>query len=140
MSTHESFNRSDDVKVGSERSFGIVFTVVFTIIGLFPLTGGESPLYGALVLAVLFLLFALFFQTPLKPLNILWFKFGMLLSRVMTPVIMFLLFITTVVPMGLIMRAVGHDAMRRKWDKNTDSYWIKRDPAGPSGDTMTNQF
>jgi hypothetical protein len=76
----------------------------------------------------------------LAPLNRLWTKLGLLMFHVVNPVVMLLLFIVTIVPAGLIMRAVGHDPMRRRFDPQARSYWIERDPPGPPPDSLRNQF
>ena len=76
----------------------------------------------------------------LSPLNRLWFRFGLLLHHIVNPVVMALLFFTTVTPMALIMRLLGKDPLRRKFDPEADSYWIPRQPAGPAPETMKNQF
>jgi hypothetical protein len=137
---HEDFSREDEIKVGSERSFGIVFAVVFAIIGAFPLWNGEPLRVWALIIAGAFLLVALIAPRLLKPLNILWFRFGMLLSRVVNPVVMGFLFFLTVTPIALLMRLFGKRPLHLGFDKETDSYWIKREPPGPDPQTMRQQF
>ncbi|MBX9635105.1 MAG: hypothetical protein K2X44_09005 [Magnetospirillum sp.] len=131
---------SDSVQMGSERSFGLVFTVVFTIIGLWPLKAGGDMRLWALGGAAAFLLAALVVPRMLRPLNLLWFKFGQLLHHIVTPVVMGLLFFLTVTPVGLLMRATGKDPMRLKRDPKAVSYWIDRTPPGPAPETMKNQF
>lgn len=138
--THETGSHAAPVQMGSERSFGIVFAVVFAIIGLFPLTGGGEIRLWAMGAATAFLVVALVQPRMLRPLNILWFKFGMLLHHVVTPVVMGLLFFGTVTPIGLLMRAAGKDPMRLKRDPQATSYWIDRAPPGPAPETMKNQF
>lgn len=127
-------------QMGSERSFGLVFAAVFLIIGAWPLKAGHDPRLWALGAAVAFLVIALAFPRALKPLNIVWFKFGMLLHHVMTPLIMGLLFFLTVTPVGLLMRATGKDPMRLKRDPKATSYWIDRAPPGPAPESMKTQF
>ena len=137
---HETLERKDDIEVGSEKSFGIVFAAVFALIGLWPLIHGTPIRWWALAAAVVFLLAAFVAQPLLKPLNILWFKFGMLLYKVVNPLVMALLYYLTVVPTGLLMRAFGKDPLTRAFDKQATSYWIERDPPGPEPDSMKNQF
>lgn len=138
--THESFTGVTEVKIGSERSFGLVFAVVFAIIALWPLKdGGEIRLWAAGA-ACAFAVVALVAPRMLKPLNLVWFKFGMLLHHVVTPLVMGLLFFLTVTPVGLLMRATGKDPMRLKRDPAAASYWIERTPTGPAPETMKNQF
>ncbi|KAF0225567.1 MAG: hypothetical protein FD176_253 [Rhodospirillaceae bacterium] len=136
----EAHGHSGPVQMGSERSFGIVFAVVFVLIGLWPLKAGGDLRLWALGLAVLFLVAAFVAPKLLKPLNLVWFKFGLLLHKIMTPLIMGLLFFLTVTPVGMLMRATGKDPMRLKRDPAATSYWISRDPPGPQPDSMKNQF
>ncbi|OAN53073.1 SxtJ family membrane protein [Magnetospirillum moscoviense] len=138
--THESFTAVTEVKIGSERSFGLVFAVLFAIIALWPLKDGGEIRLWALGAAVAFLVAALAAPRLLKPLNLLWFKFGMLLHHIVTPLVMGLLFFVTVTPVGLLMRATGKDPMRLKRDPAAASYWIERAPPGPAPETMKNQF
>jgi len=136
----ETQGHSDPAIMGSERSFGLVFAVFFAIVALWPLkSGGEVRLWAA-GLAGVFLVIALIHPALLKPLNLVWFKFGLLLHKIMTPLIMGLLFFLTVTPIGLLMRATGKDPMRLKRHPATNSYWITRDPPGPAPASMKNQF
>ena len=134
MSEHE---RHTEVKMGSERSLGFVFAVVFIIVGLWPLTGNGDPRIWALVIAVVFAAFGLLFPRLLGPLNKLWFKFGMVLSAIVSPIVMGLVFFFAVTPTALIMRARKNDLLKRKLERNAQSYWILRDePVG----SMKNQY
>ena len=137
---HESFRQRDEVKGSSDRSFGIVFTVVFVIIGLYPLIGGAGPRWWALAIAILFLVAAFAHPKILTPLNRLWMRFGLLLHRIVNPLIMALLFFFVVTPIALIMRISGKRPLLLETDPNATSYWIPRDPPGPSPDTMKQQF
>lgn len=129
-----------EVKMGSERSFGIVFAIVFLLIALFPLLGdGGVRLWSAGVAAVFG---GLAFLAPelLAPLNTLWFKFGMLLSKIMSPSVMGILFFVTVTPTGLFMRARGKDLLRQKLDPDAETYWIEVDPEQAALTSMKKQF
>lgn len=137
---HESLRDKDEVQVGSEKGFGIVFAVVFAIIALWPLIDGAPVRLWAAIAAAVFLVAAFIAQPLLKPLNLLWFKFGMLLYKVVNPVVMAFLYYTTVVPTGLIMRMVGKDPLNRQFDPKAKSYWIERDPPGPAPESMKDQF
>ena len=139
-SSHEDFSRKNDVKGGSDRAFGFVFTVVFIIIGAFPLIDGGEPRIWAFGVAGGFLAVSLIYPKALKPLNIIWTKFGLLLHMIVSPVIMGLMFFVAVTPTGLIMRALGKDPMRLSFDKDAKSYWIDRDPPDPVKNNMKNQF
>ena len=117
-----------EVEMGSERSFGIVFAVVFTIIAVWPLVfhGGPVRLW-ALAVAVVFLVVAFAAPHVLKPLNRLWFRFGMLLSKIISPIVMGIIFFITVTPIGLIRRIKNPDPLNQAFDKDAESYWIVRD-------------
>jgi predicted membrane metal-binding protein len=138
--THESFVRKEDVKISSERSFGIVFFVVFAIIGAWPLIRGADPRWWSLGMAAAFLAAAFVFPKALRPLNLLWAKVGLLLHRITNPLIIGLVFFLAVTPTALVMKALGKDPLRRRIDPNAKSYWIERAPPGPAPDTMHNQF
>jgi hypothetical protein len=138
--THESFDRTEPVQGSSDRAFGIVFTVVFALIGLWPLPWGNGVRWWALGIAAVFLLAALIIPKTLAPLNRAWMRFGLLLHKIVNPVIMGLVFFLTVTPTALIMRALGKDPLRRRLDKEATTYWIDRDPPGPDPDSMPRQF
>jgi hypothetical protein len=140
MATHGDPARSPPVKPGSDKAFGFVFAVVFLVVGLWPLKGGEDPRAWALGLAIAFLLVALIRPTLLKPLNLVWFRFGLLLHKIVSPIVMALLFFAVVTPVGLLMRLTGKDPMHRRFDAKADSYWIPRPPPVPGQGGMTNQF
>ena len=140
MSTHESLTDRSEVKVGSKRSFGLVFAVVFLIVGLFPLLSDNPIRLWALGVAGLFLAFALCVPKALRPLNLVWFKFGLLLHKVMNPVIMGLMFFIVITPMAVTMRLFGAKLLGLTFDRKAKSYWIERDPPGPTPESMKNQF
>ena len=140
MDTNEPIVSHRKVVVGSERNFGIVFAVVFAIIGLGPLYHGGAVLWWAITISAVFLVCA--FVTPrlLRPLNHLWFKFGLLLHHIVNPIVMGGLYFCAIVPMGLLVRALGKDLLHLKFDKAAASYWIPRDPPAPPPGGMTKQF
>ena len=140
QSTHEVFSRDEKIVAGSDRSFGLVMAAAFAIVTslnawhsgrLWPWTGG---------LAALLLATALLRPAVLHPLNLLWLKFGLLIHKVVNPVVMALLFYGTVLPTGLVMRMMGKDPLRLERQPDADSYWIARKPPGPSPETMSDQF
>lgn len=137
---HEDFARSGDVKVGSERAFGLVFAAVFSIIALWPLWGGGGVRMWALIVAAAFAVAAALIPRALRPLNVLWFRFGLLLHKVVSPLIMGFLFYATVTPTAALMRLFGKDPLRLHFDRSAKSYWIERVPPGPAPDTMRHQF
>jgi hypothetical protein len=115
-----------EIKGGSEKSFGILFAIVFLLVALYPIVSGEGVLLWPLVIALIFFVLAYVAPSILSVPNKLWFKLGMALGAVVAPVVMALVYFTTVVPTGLIIRLVGKDLLRQKLDKNTKSYWINR--------------
>ncbi|MBT5110262.1 MAG: hypothetical protein HOM25_16410 [Rhodospirillaceae bacterium] len=127
-----------DVKSGSERSFGLVFAAVFGVVALWPLLDGDDVRVWAAVAAVVFALAALVYPAVLKPLNLVWFKFGLLLHKIVNPIIMGMLFYLTIMPIGLIMRLSGKDILNLRVDKAARTYWIKRE--SPEPESLRNQF
>ncbi len=128
------------IEIGSSRSFGLVFAGVFAVIGLWPLLSASPPRIWAMAIAAAFLLVAMVAPNLLKGLNRLWFRFGMLLGRIVNPIVMFLIYVISMVPIGLILRLTGKDLLRLKLHKDQTSYWIAREPAGPEPDSLKNQF
>ena len=137
---HEDLTRGAKAKAGSERSFGIVFAVVFLVIGLIPLVGGGDLRIWSLAAAGAFLAVAAVKPSLLGPFNRLWFRLGTALHRVVTPAVMGLIFYLTVTPTALIMRLAGKDPLRLRFDAKAKSYWIERRPPGPDPHTMRNQY
>ena len=140
MSTHEDFDRSGEAKTSSDRSFGIVFAVVFAVVWLWPLVFDGRPRWWALVLAAAFLIVALAAPRLLAPANRLWTKFGTLLHHVVSPVVLGFLFYLVVTPTGMIMRGFGKDPLRLRPKPKAESYWIDRRPPGPPPESMPHQF
>ena len=126
----------DDIKISSNRSFGIVFFVVFLLIALYPLTYGGEIRIWSLIISIIFLILGLLNSKILAPLNKIWFKFGILLGKIVSPLIMGIIFFLVVTPIGLIMRLLGKDVLNLKYHKNK-SYWIEKN--GPKS-KMKNQF
>ena len=108
-STHEHLSQEDVVTVGSERSFGVVFAVVFAVVAAWPLKDGGDIRVWAAVVSGLFLAVTFLVPGLLKPLNIVWFKFGLLLHKIVNPLIMGFLFFLTITPIALLMRLFGKD-------------------------------
>ena len=126
----------DDIKISSNRSFGIIFFLVFLLIGLYPLTYDGDIRIGFVIISLIFLVLGLLNSKILTPLNKLWFKFGIFLSKIISPLIMGIIFFLVVTPIGLIMRIFGKDVLNLKYNKN-QSYWIEK--KGPKS-KMKNQF
>ncbi len=140
MNTHEELTRKHAVRGSSDRSFGLVFSAFFAFVGLVPLWKNHPPRAWALALSILFLVVAIVRPAWLHALNQVWIKLGLLLGRVVNPIVMGLLFFVVVAPTALIFRALGKDPLRLSWDAAAASYWIERRPPGPAGQTMANQF
>jgi hypothetical protein len=136
---HENLARSNDVRIGSERSFGLVIAVVLSVIGGARLWHGHDPTYFLAAAAALAAL-AVAAPAVLRPFNILWFRFGLLLHAVVTPIILALMFYTVITPIGWLMRASGKRPLALKFDPDATSYWIHRDPPGPAPESLPNQF
>ena len=127
----------DDIKISSNKSFGIVFSIVFLLIAIYPLINNQELRVWSLVIATIFLILGLINSRALTPLNKLWFKFGLLLGSIIAPIIMTLIYFFTIFPTGLFMRLLGKDLLNKKLDKSSKSYWIERtDSMG----TMKNQY
>ena len=140
MRTHEDFDREEKIKGSSNRSFGLVFTVVFFIIGLLPLFWSGSVRIWSLGIGATFLLVTFVWPEVLQPLNKLWTRFGLLLNKIISPVMLAALFFLVVTPTGILMRIFSGNPLKPKFDPKADSYWIKRDPPGPKPESMSDQF
>jgi hypothetical protein len=126
----------DDIKISSNRSFGIVFFIVFLLIALYPLTYSQDIRFWSVIISIIFLVLGLFNSKILTPLNKLWFKFGIFLGKIISPIIMGIIFFLVVTPIGLLMRLLGKDLINLKYNNNK-SYWIEK--KGPKS-KMKNQF
>ena len=129
-------NENLDLKMSSNKSFGIVFFIVFLIVGLYPLINNDEPRIWSLIISLFFLILGSINSKILTPLNKIWFKFGLQLGKIISPLIMGLIFFLVVTPIGLIMRLLGKDLLNLKLNKNK-TYWVeKSDPKSK----MKNQF
>jgi len=138
--THEDFSREGQVTSSSNRTFGLVFSAFLLLFGLAPLLRGRPARPWALLLSAAFLGISLGKPDLLQPLNTLWTKLGMRLQKVTNPVVMGLLFFSTLVPVGFLMRLMKNDPMRLRWDSDAKSYWIDPTPRGPQPESMKDQF
>ena len=126
----------DDVKLGSNRSFGIVFCIVFLIIAFYPIINGETARIWSIIVSLIFLLLGLINSKLLTPLNKVWFKLGLFVGKIISPIIMGIIFFLVVTPIGILMRILNKDLINLKFNNNK-SYWIeKTDPKSK----MKNQF
>jgi hypothetical protein len=129
-----------EVKMGSDRAFGLVFAAVFLIVGLFPIFGGGEVRVWALVISLTFTIIAFVFPQILQPLNRLWFRFGLLLHRIVSPIVIGILFFLTVTPVSLIVRLRNPDLLKQKPDPRAETYWIDVDRELASRSSMRKQF
>ena len=120
----------------SNRSFGIVFFLVFLLISFYPLIKDGDIRLWSLIVSFIFLILGLINSKILTPLNKIWFKFGILLGKIVSPIVMGVIFFFVVTPIGFIMRLLGKDVLNLKYNKNK-SYWIEKN--GPKS-KMKNQF
>ena len=132
---NSKFNNS--IKISSNRSFGIVFFIVFLFIALYPITYSEDIRIWSLIISFIFIILGLLNSKILTPLNKLWFKFGVILGIIISPIIMGIIFFLVVTPIGLIMKVLGKDLLRLKYNKKDNTYWIEKN--GPKS-KMKNQF
>ena len=127
----------DDVKISSNRSFGIVFFVVFLIIALYPLINDGNIRLWSLIVSLAFLALGLLNSKFLSPLNKIWFKFGLFLGKIISPMVMGLIFFFVVTPIGILMRILKKDLLNLKMNNNNKSYWIEKSEPKSK---MKNQF
>ncbi len=128
--------KNSKIKIGSNKSFGIVFFTVFLIIAIWPLLNGYEIRYWSLIISIVFLILGILNSKILTPFNKIWFKIGILLGNVISPIIMSIIFFLVVTPTSFIMKILGKDLLNLK--KNTkNSYWIKKQN---QNSRMKNQF
>ena len=129
-------SKYNDIKISSNRSFGVVFFIVFFLIALYPLLNNNEVRLWSLIISVLFLILGILNSKILSPLNKIWFKFGLILGKIISPIIMGIIFFLVVTPIGFIMKLLGKDLINLKFN-NEKSYWIEK--SGPKS-KMKNQF
>ena len=125
-----------DVKIGSNKSFGIVFAVVFGLIAFWPLIKDNDIRLWSLIISIIFLVLGMINSKILTPLNRLWFKIGIFLGNFIAPIVMGIIFFLVVTPTGIIMKLLGKDLIKLK-KNNEKSYWIEKKNIKSS---MKNQF
>jgi hypothetical protein len=130
----------DPAPESSDRSFGLVFAGVFTLIGCWPLLYLQPPRWWGLAIALGFAVLALIRPQILHPLNRAWLAFGLLLHRVVSPLVMGIIFFLCVTPIAWIMRLRGKDVLSLSRRPDLSSYWIAREPQPPDTETMKRQF
>ena len=120
-------NSNSKIKIGSNRSFGLVFFVVFLIISFWSFRGNLNEIsILPFFIAIIFLILGLMKSKLLTLLNKIWFRFGIILGAIIAPIIMAIIFFLVVTPIGLLMKIMGKDLLKKNYDKAAKSYWIKR--------------
>ena len=125
-----------DIKIGSNRNFGVVFFVVFLLIGLWPILKGNELRIWAIVISLIFLILGILNSKILTPFNKVWFRFGIFLGNFISPIIMGIVFFLVVTPTGLIMKILKKDLLKLK-NNNSNTYWLEKDN---SNNSLRNQF
>ena len=126
----------NNIKVGSNRSFGIVFFIVFFLIATYPLLSEGDLRLWSLFISIVFFILGILNSKILSPLNKIWFKFGIFLGKIVSPLVMGLIFFAVVTPIGILMRFLNKDLLNLKFNKNS-TYWIEKN--GPKS-KMNKQF
>jgi hypothetical protein len=126
----------EKIKLPSNRNFGIVFSIVFLIIAIWPILNQNEIRIWSIIISFIFLILGLINSKFLSPLNKAWFKFGLILGSVIAPIVMGIVFFFVVTPTGLIMKALGKDILGLKRNKN-NTYWLEKDN---SNNNLKNQF
>lgn len=138
--THEDFSTREGPAGSSDRVFGLVFTAAFAVIALWPLRRGAHGRWWALAISGAFLLLALAFPSVLHPANRLWSQFGLLLSKVTNPIVLGVMFFFIFTPVAYLCRLLGKDLVKLKTTSHEATYWIPRQPPGPSPESMHDLF
>jgi hypothetical protein len=137
---HESFERTEQVLGPSNRKLGLTFAVVFLVIGLLPVLWGGRLRVWSISVGIAFATVAFVVPRVLGPLNRLWMRLGLLLHRVVSPIVLGIMFFLVITPMGLVMRTLRKDPLRLRFEPQTGSYWIPRQPPGPQPKDLPEQF
>lgn len=140
MATNEPVVAHKKVKMGSNRSFGLVFAAFFFLIGAVPAVHGAPTRLWAFAVAAAFVAIAFLAPRVLQPLNLIWFKLGLLLHHVVNPVVMAVMFYGAILPMAVLLRWLGKDLLRLKSEPESTTYWIPREPPAPAPGSMRKQF
>jgi predicted membrane metal-binding protein len=138
----DQLNRSAaaPVKTASDRSFGLVFTAFFGLVAFWPVLHGQLPRVWPLIPAALFALAATLRPGWLAPLNRQWTRLGLVLHKIVNPVVLALIYILTIIPIGLLFKMMGKDPLRLRRERGLASYWIERRPPGPAAESLPRQF
>jgi hypothetical protein len=140
LQTHENFSREEHLPGSSDRSFGLVFAAVFGLVAAWSWWHGGRWWPYAVGLAIVFGALGVAAPAVLAPLNWAWKHVGLLMGKVMNPIILGIMFYGVMLPIGAFLRWRGKDLLRLKLDRAAASYWIEREPPGPPPETMRNQY
>jgi hypothetical protein len=141
LDTHERITGADEIEGSSDRSFGLVFAGFFTLVAVLPLLSGKPMRWWAIGVAPAFLAVALARPALLHPLNRLWTRLGLLLGKIMTPIVVGIIFYAVITPIGWLKRMTGGDStLKLRFEPDMTSYWIERTPPGPAPDSIKHQF
>ena len=130
------FMKNKNIKISSNKSFGIVFAILFLIIALWPILSENNIRLWSLVISLFFLILGLINSIILTPLNKAWFKFGVALGKIISPIVMGLIFFFVVTPIGLLMKLLKKDLINQK-KNNCKTYWLIKEDSKSS---MKKQF
>jgi energy-coupling factor transporter transmembrane protein EcfT len=134
LRTHEQTRHTQHVKMGSDKAFGFTFAAVFVVITFLT----KSPFF--LILSLVFAAVSFYASHALAPLNKMWFKFGMLLHKIISPIIMGAVFVLAIIPTALIIKLLNKDLLHLNPDKNANTYWHLRNKNEPTSESFKNQF
>jgi len=140
MSTHETIVRDENIEPGSDRSFGLIVGGILTAIGGYRYFAGLELYLWLMAPGLVLVSLGLFIPKMLHPLNLLWMKLGLLLGRIVTPIVMFAVYVVAIVPIGAILRLSGKDLLKLKTQEGSSTYWIERTPPGPPPESLKDQF
>jgi hypothetical protein len=137
---HENLVRDDEIVGPTNRRFGLTMGGILIFVGLARALFGHGHAIWWLTAGVVLVVLAAVWPSALEPFNRLWLKFGLLLYKFVNPVVMTLLYVSTIVPIGVVMRLSGKDPLCLKPSPDAETYWIVRNPHGPQRENMKNQF
>lgn len=140
MQSHESISSFRKVRIPANRKFGLTIGGILLVIAAWPMLHHAPARWPIGIFAAVFLAAGVFRPRVLEPLNRLWFKFGLGLNRIVSPIIMAILFFGVVTPLAWILRKKGDDPLLLKRDPEVPTYWINRTPAGPAPGGLMKQF
>ena len=139
-SIHEDFRREHETRASTERSFGLAMAGAFLVVAFGSVLRGQHARWWAVPVAVALLIIALAQPRALRPLNLVWFRMGLLLNRIVSPLVLALLYFLVLTPMGLLLRFLGQKFLGLGIDPSSESYWVIRAEPGPTGPSLRNQF